>query len=130
MTENTDFKTITEIEAAVILCGAVVVADGEVNAQETLEYIEQVRGITSSFPVEWNEHAIAAAVDRINRSANDGSFVAALSKDEVVGVAKQIFDKELQVLVLNSVFKIAYADHKFHSEEKNIVEILSDTWGI
>ena len=130
MTSTLDFESISEVDAAVMLIVATVVADNKVDPRETKELAQQVRLLAG-----WGEIKFS---DLENNVANLAQYADALaqsdkmqlSSEQILKLADKISDQDLRIAAMNAIFEVAFVDDEFHEDEKAIVTVLKEYWGL
>lgn len=121
---------LTELEAAILLYVATVVADGKVVSAETVELDQQFKIIVQTLRVD--EQDFDARLSSFVRKlfAPGWETTLRLDRTQIKRLAGRIEDEELKVLVMNAIFEIAFSDDQYDDNEKLVITTLRDCWGI
>lgn len=130
MTRDHEFDDLSELEAAIYLYAATVLADGKVHEIETREFTNQLKLIlgTSSGNVKNRDADLSDFIKRLYRGGKKNPLM--LDRQQVEYLAGVIDSDELRIQIMNAIFEIAYSDDNYHESEREIVTILRDCWGV
>ncbi|MBS8225755.1 TerB family tellurite resistance protein [Vannielia litorea] len=130
MTGGSEFEDLSELEAAIILYAATVVADGEVHAKETEELVQQIKLIVGDLGKSATEFEANLSEFLQHLNTEEGTSPLELNRQQVMLLAGLIESDDLKIQVMNAIFEIAYADDDYHDTEREIVTILRECWGV
>ncbi|WP_170427217.1 TerB family tellurite resistance protein [Ruegeria arenilitoris] len=130
MTNTCNLESLSALEAAVALIAATVVADGKIDQREVDELKRQMNIVLGP------QTTAAASFD--NRFVEFLSYLRSayqqnpieLSKDQVETLARKVDDADLQIAIMNAVIEVSYSDDEYHGNEREIVAVLRDLWGV
>lgn len=125
-----EFRHLSELEAAVLLYAATVVADGEAHTKEIDELVQQTKLIAQNLGNSTVE--LEANLSKIPwiLPTKEGKALFNLEAQQVRYVASLIESDDLKIQVMNAIFEIAYSDDHYHHSEREIVTILRECWGV
>lgn len=121
---------MTEIEAAVCLLAATVVADGTVHPKEMEEFIRQVTLVSgqSVKPKTNYDQVLAKVLEHLKKPASRNPLE--LNENEIRFIAGVVTNKDLQITVMNAIFEISFSDDDYHDQEKEVVNLLRHCWDV
>ena len=130
MSHTHNFEELSEVEAAIVLYIATVVADGEVHPNETHEFVQQIKLVTGKSDNSKADFELNLSDFLTHLSASDEEHPLRLDQEQVRFIAGLVFSEELKITVMNAIFEIAFSDDDYHNSEREIVGILRECWGI
>ena len=131
--EHIQLKGLSEVEAALLLCAATVVADRTIDPREIDEFTTQVEFLSNVISAGLSDRQISidklqALMNQIGHGIN--GHLTPFTEDEIKNISKIITDDELKYEIMNSIIDISFADNKYHENEKRIVSILQQEWNV
>jgi len=131
--EHIQLKGLSEVEAALLLCAATVVADRTIDPRELDEFTTQVEFLSDVISAGLSDRQISigklqALMSQIGRGIN--GQLTPFTEDEIKNISRVITDDEFKYQIMNSIIDISFSDNNYHDTEKRIVSILQQEWNV